>query len=448
MKLGANKSTTTHLISSLLSLPLPSPSLSSPISELEGRSVYFRRPTDFSQFLLSFLNLILFSWIMATESLVPAATPQHCHRQNRSSGEVAYVGPAEPLPPLPISPPLSVDSPPRQLKRARRNRGIADDEWSFERDGVIVEPFRAATPSICRLPAVLVPLPWWDPVVEWFDRPVQERIIDILSRYRVPWTSLDIGRRAWRFERKDTSELPVTIVIQTGRDHGDYKDRWCQACVNIRDSLHDVPGNAVVGLEIIDRELTRPTASSAIMPGDRIVEAWPALKTEIVAILKSTDCNELTVLRRGKHAQAEDNPVPSLSLFLSRPRWTGWWCEKRLWRSLTRPILKMWQSRSASMLRGHTGKTGLRGKSSAGGDLGGERQSRSERWSLSINTYYNHSRQHGRFRGVSRSSMTLEDRLVARLAIPFYGLMSQPPTELPTADHVHNLHHQPHQPIY
>ena len=234
------------------------------------------------------------------------STPRKRRRSSRSSDEQAYAGPAEQSAlKSDSSSGLPTPSPTPSPPRARRTGGLPDEFTPQDKDGIRVEERRVGGPHLCRLPAKTSIVRSDDPIsTNW--KVISPKVSEIVQRHGISKTQITVTRRSWWKDTRAEKHWPITITIWAMKYT--TEELWHGLCSEIL-SLLTNHGYPDLNVEIIDPEVAKPTISYPLRASDTIVTAWPDLKTQIIEIVKSTDCSALQLLRRGKDAAADRNPV-------------------------------------------------------------------------------------------------------------------------------------------
>ena len=244
---------------------------------------------------------------MASSPLHPPTAPSipkpNPRRQDRSSEEEAYAGPAEIVAALSISPSatkINVNVTPWR-KRVRRMGGSPEDWPPIHLDQSWKELERIGMPSLVSLPADSVAISSTHPLVqEWNRSATRTRtIFGILHQHQVNFKSMSVTHRVSHLDRQLSDQWPVTLLIMTKRAVQQHSDRCWPACQQIRTWL-DTHAMADIWLEMCDEDAIRPMRSFPVHPLDRAVRLWPRLEGPIISALQSTDCLAMTLVRRGR----------------------------------------------------------------------------------------------------------------------------------------------------
>ena len=245
---------------------------------------------------------------MASSTSHPPTTPStpkpNRRRQNRSSEEEAYAGPAEILAALPISPPatevnVNVTPSPTFRKRVRRMGGSPEDSPPNHLDQGWKELQRIGMPSLVSLPADSAAISSKHPLAQQWNRSETRTISDILHQHHMGAMSMSVTHRASYLDRQLSDQWPVTLLIITKGAVQQHSDRCWLACQQIRTWL-DTHAMADIWLEMCDEDAIRLMRSFPVHPLDRAVKMWPRLEGPIIDALRSTDCLAMTLVRRGR----------------------------------------------------------------------------------------------------------------------------------------------------
>lgn len=236
-----------------------------------------------------------------------------------TSSEESYAGPvlSSSIISLPITP-----SPLRPLpKRLRRTRGSSEDGPPQDEDDEIRnEEYRTGGPQLCNLPAISESVPSNSPLVVAWTNGMKEATEKILKGHAVDWTELSIFSRKESRAPEVTSEASTKtiMIIATKRTAED----WRGVCREIRNCCRSY--GLDTNVEIADGRGLKPVESFGVAASERIYEAWPLLKKEVIRILGLRLWLALELLRRGKGDTAEENPI-TIVITIDRspqPDWT------------------------------------------------------------------------------------------------------------------------------
>lgn len=214
------------------------------------------------------------------------------------SDEEAYAGPAQ----LPTQ--IPTPSPPRPLKRTRRNKGASEGDDVSERGEIRNEEFRAGGPYLCNLPVSSGALNTKSQLyLSWYRDGLADEVRKILDCFNVQWREiLAVTRECAR-----KSEAPVeTILILAERKAP--TENWIRPCESIRKQCIS-RGLFQANVELADERGLKPVLSFVVERIAPILQEWHILEPKILSLLGTEPWLALELLRRGQDLTGNNNPI-------------------------------------------------------------------------------------------------------------------------------------------